>query len=54
MITIYECFGYILPIKGRSGPTAIEAMNWVYKDLLAEKFLLEAFDKAKRLEALRI
>jgi L-ribulose-5-phosphate 3-epimerase len=38
---------------GYPGPTAIEAMNWSYKDLPAENFLSEAFDKAKRLEAFR-
>ncbi|WP_459476947.1 sugar phosphate isomerase/epimerase family protein [Clostridium saccharoperbutylacetonicum] len=36
-----------------SGPTAIEAMNWDYRDLSAEEFLKEAFERAKRLEALR-
>jgi len=39
---------------GYSGPTAIEAMNWSYKDLSAEEFLKEAFDGAKRLEALKL
>lgn len=38
---------------GYSGPTAIEAMNWDYKNLSAEEFLNEAFEKAKRLEELR-
>lgn len=38
---------------GYSGATAIEVMNWNYKDLSAEEFLCEAFEKAKRLEALR-
>jgi hypothetical protein len=38
---------------GYSGPTAIEAMNWNYENLSAEKFLREAFECAKRLEALR-
>ncbi len=37
-----------------SGATAIEAMNWDYKHLSAEEFLQEAFDRAKRLEALRL
>jgi len=37
---------------GYSGPTAIEAMNWDYKDLSAEKFLHEAFERAKWLETL--
>ena len=36
-----------------SGATAIEAMNWDYKHLSAEEFLQEAFERAKRLEALR-
>lgn len=35
------------------GATAIEAMNWAYKDFSAEEFLREAFERAKRLEALR-
>ena len=38
---------------GYSGATAIEAMNWDYKDISAEKFLYEAFEKAKRLESLQ-
>jgi sugar phosphate isomerase/epimerase len=38
---------------GYSGATAIEAMNWDYKDLYAEEFLYKAFEKAKRLETLR-
>jgi len=37
-----------------SGPTAIEAMNWDYQDLSAEEFLHKAFERAKRLEALRM
>jgi sugar phosphate isomerase/epimerase len=37
-----------------SGATAIEAMNWDYKDLSAAEFLQEAFERAKRLEALKI
>lgn len=37
-----------------SGATAIEAMNWDYKDLSAEEFLHEAFERAKRLEALKL
>lgn len=36
-----------------SGAIAIEAMNWGYKDLSAEEFLQEAFERAKRLEALK-
>lgn len=36
-----------------SGATALEPMNWDYKDLSVEEFLYEAFEKAKRLEALR-
>lgn len=39
---------------GYSGPTAIEAMNWGYENLSAEKFLHEAFERAKRLEELRL
>lgn len=39
---------------GYSGPTAIEAMNWDYKDLSIEKFLQEAYERAKRLEALKL
>lgn len=35
------------------GTTAIEVMNWDYKDILAEEFLRKAFERAKRLEALR-
>ncbi|OGO91763.1 MAG: xylose isomerase [Clostridiales bacterium GWF2_38_85] len=38
---------------GYSGPTAIEAMNWSYKDLSTEEFLQEAFERAIRLEKLR-
>ncbi|WP_105616395.1 sugar phosphate isomerase/epimerase family protein [Vallitalea okinawensis] len=37
-----------------SGATALEPMNWDYKDLSAEKFLQEAFKRAKRLEALKL
>jgi L-ribulose-5-phosphate 3-epimerase len=40
--------------KNYSGATAIEAMNWDYKHLSADKFLQEAFERAKRLEALRL
>jgi L-ribulose-5-phosphate 3-epimerase len=39
---------------GYSGSTAIEAMNWDYKDLSAEEFLKEAFERAKRLGALKL
>ena len=39
---------------GYSGATAIEAMNWDYEDLSAKEFLHKAFEKAKRLEALRL
>lgn len=39
---------------GYSGATAIEAMNWDYKDLSVEEFLREAFERAKRLEALKL
>jgi len=38
---------------GYLGPIAIEAMNWDYKDLLAEEFLQKAYVQAKRLEALK-
>jgi len=37
-----------------SGATAIEVMNWGYKDLSAEEFLQESFERAKRLEALKL
>lgn len=36
-----------------SGAIAIEVMNWGYKDLSAEEFLHKAFERAKRLEALK-
>ncbi|WP_253300887.1 sugar phosphate isomerase/epimerase family protein [Paenibacillus lautus] len=36
-----------------SGPIAIEAMNWDYEDLSAQEFLHRAFERAKRLEALK-
>ncbi len=39
---------------GYSGPTAIEAMNWGYEGLSADKFIFEAFKRAKRLETLRL
>jgi len=35
------------------GSIAIEAMNWEYTELTPEKFLQEAFERAKRLEQLR-
>ena len=38
---------------GYLGATAIEAMNWDYKNLSAKEFLHRAFERAKRLEALR-
>jgi sugar phosphate isomerase/epimerase len=38
---------------GYSGATAIEAMNWDYKDLSAKEFLKEAFERAKRLEVIK-
>jgi sugar phosphate isomerase/epimerase len=38
---------------GYSGATAIEAMNWDYEELTAKEFLHQAFERAKRLEALR-
>ena len=37
-----------------SGATAIEAMNWDYEDLSAKEFLHKAFERAKRLEALKL
>jgi sugar phosphate isomerase/epimerase len=37
---------------GYTGSTAIEAMNWDYKDLSAEEFLNEAFERGRRLKAL--
>lgn len=37
-----------------SGATAIEAMNWDYEDLSAKEFLHKAFERAKRLEELRL
>ena len=40
--------------SGYSGSTAIEAMNWDYKDLSAKEFLHKAFDRAKGLEALKL
>jgi sugar phosphate isomerase/epimerase len=36
-----------------SGATALEPMNWDYKDLSAAEFLYEAYKKAKKLEAFR-
>ncbi|MDK8183358.1 sugar phosphate isomerase/epimerase family protein [Paenibacillus sp. UMB4589-SE434] len=36
-----------------SGATAIEAMNWDYEDISANEFLHKAFERAKRLEALK-
>lgn len=36
-----------------TGATALEPMNWDYKDLSPEEFLIKAFEKAKRLEAFR-
>jgi len=36
------------------GSIAIEAMNWEYTDLSAEQFLQEAFERAKRLEMLKL
>jgi len=39
--------------SGYPGPTAIEAMNWNYKDLSAKEFLQKAFERAKRLDALK-
>ncbi|MEF2114420.1 MULTISPECIES: hypothetical protein [Clostridium] len=37
-----------------SGATAIEPMNWDYEDLPAKEFSHKAFERAKRLEALKI
>ncbi|MCM3042089.1 sugar phosphate isomerase/epimerase [Paenibacillus motobuensis] len=37
-----------------SGATSIEAMNWDYEDLTAKEFLHKAFERAKRLEALKL
>lgn len=39
---------------GYSGATAIEAMNWDYEDLSAKEFLHKAFERVKRLEALKL
>ena len=39
---------------GYSGATALEPMNWDYTDLSPEKFLQRAFEKAQKLEALRL
>lgn len=39
---------------GYSGATALEAMNWDYTDWTVEKFLNTAFEKAKKLEILRV
>lgn len=36
-----------------AGATAIEAMNWDYDNLSAEQFLHKAFERGKRLDALR-
>lgn len=38
---------------GYTGATAIESMNWYYKNLSAEEFLYKAFEQAQKLEALR-
>lgn len=38
---------------GYSGATAIEAMNWDYEDFSVIEFLHKAFNRAKRLEALK-
>lgn len=40
-------------VTAQDSATAIEAMNWDYKHLSAEEFLQEAFERAKRLEALK-
>ena len=39
---------------GYQGATALEPMNWDYEDLSVKEFLHKAFEKAKRLEALRL
>jgi len=39
--------------SGYQGSTAIEAMNWEYEKFSIEQFLHEAYQRAKRLEALR-
>lgn len=39
---------------GYTGAIAIEAMNWDYEDLSAKEFLHKAFERAKRLEALKL
>lgn len=39
---------------GYSGATAIEAMNWDYEELSAKEFLHKAFERAKRLEELKL
>ncbi len=39
---------------GYTGATALESMNWDYLDLTAEKFLQEAYVRAKRLDAFRL
>lgn len=38
---------------GYSGATAIEPMNWDYENLSPKDFLYKAFERAKRLEALK-
>jgi len=38
---------------GYAGATAIEAMNWGYENITPEEFLAQAYERAKRLEALR-
>ena len=38
---------------GYAGATAIEAMNWKYRDLAVEEFLREAFARGKRLASLQ-
>jgi len=39
---------------GYSGAIAIEAMNWDYEGISAKEFLYKAFERAKRLEALKL
>lgn len=38
---------------GYTGATSLEAMNWSYKNLSVEEFLIEAVNRAKKLEMLK-
>jgi hypothetical protein len=51
---VVTALALVITATGYSGAIAIEAMNWDYKDISAEEFLKEAFERAKRLEALRL